>query len=121
MDHTLGIGLLGLGNVGGGVARLLIEGRERLRDRLGIHLEIVKAGRARYLKTARRIALPQSVLTTDMDSVVDDPGIQIVAEQIGGIEPARTLLLRAIENGKDIVTANKALIAEFGDELFSRS
>ncbi len=117
MDHTLGIGLLGLGNVGGGVARLLIEGRERLRDRLGIHLEIVKAG-VRDTSKPRRIALPQSVLTTDMDSVVDDPGIQIVAEQIGGIEPARTLLLRAIENGKDIVTANKALIAEFGDELF---
>jgi homoserine dehydrogenase len=64
------------------------------------------------------VALPAGALTTDANAVVDDPEVQVVAEQMGGIEPARTLLLRALRNGKDAVTANKALLAECGDELF---
>ncbi len=117
MAHQLGIGLLGLGNVGGGVAHLLIEGRDRLIERRGLQLEVRRAA-VRDLSRPRRVELPPGVLTTDPGAVVDDPDVQIVAEQMGGIEPARTLLLRALRNGKDVVTANKAVIAACGDELF---
>ena len=117
MAQKIGVGLLGLGNVGGGVARLLIDGQDRLIERRGLHLEVRRAA-VRDLSKPRRVALPSGVLTTDPGAVVDDPGVQIVAEQMGGVEPARTLLLRALRNGKDVVTANKAVIAECGDELF---
>lgn len=115
MAHKIGVGLLGMGNVGGGVARLLTEGR--LIGRRGLDLELRKA-LVRDLSRPRRVALPEGALTTDPSAVVDDPGIHVVAEQMGGIEPARTLVLRALRNGKDVVTANKAMIAECGDELF---
>lgn len=109
--------MLGLGNVGGGVALLLMDGRERLMEQHGLEL-VVQRALVRDLAKPRRVALPEGVLTRDAGAVVDDPDIQIVSEQLGGIEPARTLILRAMRNGKDVVTANKAVIAEHGDELF---
>ncbi len=117
MAHKIGVGLLGMGNVGGGVVRLLTEGRNRLIERRGLDLEVRKV-LVRDLSRPRRISPPEGTLTTDPSAVVDAPDVQVVAEQMGGIEPARTLVLRALRNGKDVVTANKAMLAECGDELF---
>jgi homoserine dehydrogenase len=99
------------------VARLLLDGRDRVAARQDLRLELRRVA-VRDPAKPRRVSLPEGILTANPDSVVEDPEIQIVAEQMGGIEPARTLLLRALRNGKDVVTANKALIAECGDELF---
>jgi homoserine dehydrogenase len=110
------IGLLGLGTVGMGTAEILLNpsGRHHL-------LEEVKIKRVgvRSLDKKRILALPPEILTTDLEAIATDPEIDIVVEVLGGIEPARTLILKAIEAGKHIVTANKAVIARHGDEIYT--
>ena len=107
-------GLLGLGTVGTGVAKILLEteGRHPLLN----SLEISKVG-VRSLKP-RDVNLPKSIYTTDLNSIVNDPDIDIIVEVIGGLEPARTLILDAINSGKHIVTANKAVISRYGEEIY---
>jgi len=110
------IGLLGLGTVGAGTAQILRDPEQRhplLRE-----LEIYRVG-VRSLTKARSVSLPQSCLTTDLAAIVTDPAIDIVVEVMGGLEPARTLILQAIGHGKHVVTANKAVIARYGDEIFT--
>jgi homoserine dehydrogenase len=119
MDTT-NIAILGLGNVGTGVARLLMEHSDRIARHAGRKLCLKKAV-VRDLRKARTCTLPTGVLTNDLDEVIDDPEIQVVAQLIGGKEPARTIMLRLLESGKDVVTANKALLAEHGAELFDRA
>ncbi len=119
MEKT-NVAIVGLGTVGTGVARLLLDHG----DRTARH-----AGRTMWLKKAvvkdptkpRDVDLPKGVLTDSLDDVIDDPEITVVAQLIGGLEPARTVMLRLLESGKDIVTANKALLAEHGPELFTRA
>ena len=110
------IGLLGLGTVGQGTAAILLdrEGRHPLLK----EIELVRVG-VRSLSKSRTIALPENLLTTDLEAIVTDPEIDIVVELIGGVEPARSLILKAIDHGKHIVTANKALISRHGAEIFS--
>ncbi len=112
---ALKVGLLGLGTVGTGVAQILSDavGRSPLLQQLTLH----KVG-VRNLDKPRSIDLPQECFTTDLDSIVSDPDIDVVVEVIGGLEPARTHILKAIANGKHIVTANKAVIARHGAEIF---
>ncbi|MDT9294284.1 MAG: homoserine dehydrogenase [Arthrospira platensis PCC 7345] len=110
------IGLLGLGTVGQGTAAILL-------DRSGRHpllqeIELVRVG-VRSLSKSRTIALPENLLTTDLEAIVTDREIDIVVELIGGLEPARSLILKAIDHGKHIVTANKAVISRYGAEIFS--
>ncbi|MDP6172253.1 MAG: homoserine dehydrogenase, partial [Prochlorococcaceae cyanobacterium ETNP2_MAG_10] len=114
MGTRIGVGLLGLGTVGCGVAGILQtpEGRHPL----VAELELVRVA-IRDLQRPRPIALPESVLTNDPQAVVDDPAVQVVVEVMGGIEPARTLIMRAIAAGKAVVTANKAVIARHGEEI----
>ncbi len=114
MATRIGIGLLGLGTVGAGVASILSspEGRHPLIA----DLQIAKVA-VRDLNRPRPIALDPSLLTTDPQAVVDDPNVQVVVEVMGGIEPARTLIMRAIAAGKSVVTANKAVIARHGEEI----
>ena len=114
MATRIGIGLLGLGTVGAGVAAILSspEGRHPLIA----DLEIAKVA-VRDLNRPRPIELDPSLLTTDPQAVVDDPNVQVVVEVMGGIEPARTLIMRAIAAGKSVVTANKAVIARHGEEI----
>ena len=114
MGTRIGVGLLGLGTVGCGVAGILQtpEGRHPL----VAELELVRVA-IRDLQRPRPIALPESVLTIDPQAVVDDPAVQVVVEVMGGIEPARTLIMRAIAAGKAVVTANKAVIARHGEEI----
>ena len=114
MATRIGIGLLGLGTVGAGVASILNspEGRHPLIA----DLQIAKVA-VRDLNRPRPIELDPSLLTTDPQAVVDDPNVQVVVEVMGGIEPARTLIMRAIAAGKSVVTANKAVIARHGEEI----
>ncbi len=110
------LGILGLGTVGTGTVQLL-------QDKVGRHpllqeIELYRVG-VRSLATPRAVELPAGVLTTDLAAIVSDPAVDIVVEVMGGLEPARSLILQAISNGKHIVTANKAVIARFGAEIFT--
>ncbi|PAY21457.1 homoserine dehydrogenase [Rhodopirellula sp. SM50] len=120
MEKT-NIAIVGLGTVGSGVARLLLDHGDRTARHAGRTLWLRKAVARDLAKAAARIDLPEGVLTDSIDEVVDDPEITVVAQLIGGLEPARSIMLRLLESGKDIVTANKALLAEHGPELFDRA
>lgn len=111
------IGLLGLGTVGGGTVTVLRRNATLIAARAGRTIEVACAS-ARNLEKARGLALDGITLHADPQAVVDDPSVDIVVELIGGIEPARGLVLRALANGKHVVTANKALIALHGNEIF---
>jgi len=116
VGKTLNIGMLGCGVVGSSVARLIREDSGDFAARSGATLALVKVA-VRNLST-KRDHISSSILTDDPVSVVSDPNIDIVIEVMGGIEPARELILTAIKNGKSIITANKALLALHGAELF---
>ncbi len=111
---TIGIGLLGLGTVGAGVAEILAtpEGRHPLVAELELRRVAV-----RDLDRPRPVQLAEHLLCTSPEAVVDDPAVEIVVEVMGGLEPARSLILRAIAAGKPVVTANKAVIARHGEEI----
>ncbi|MCM1985352.1 homoserine dehydrogenase [Lyngbya confervoides] len=110
------VGLLGLGTVGTGIVQILQtpQGRHPILQRL----ELAAVG-VRSLEKPRSVALDSGLLTTDLAAIVTHPEIDIVVEVIGGLEPARSLILKAIEHGKHVVTANKAVIARYGDEIFT--
>ncbi|MEW5967558.1 MAG: homoserine dehydrogenase [Pseudomonadota bacterium] len=111
------VGLLGLGTVGGGTLTVLRRNAEEITRRAGREIRVVRAA-VRNLDKAKKLAgdLP---LTTNPFDVVDDPAIDIVVELMGGLEPARELVMQAIANGKHVVTANKHLIAKHGNEIFA--
>ena len=109
------IGVLGLGTVGSGVAQILLDPAQR--HPLVQELQIHRVG-VRDLHKLRPIALDPNRLTTDLEAIVADPEISILVELLGGVEPARSLILQGIRNGKHIVTANKAVIARHGEEIF---
>ncbi|MBD3880775.1 homoserine dehydrogenase [Phormidium tenue FACHB-886] len=110
------VGLLGLGTVGAGTAEILLNPAQR--HPLLQEIEIHRVG-VRSLGKPRSVKLPTELFTTDLDSIVTDPAVDVVVEVIGGLEPARSLMLKAIAHGKHVVTANKAAIARFGDEIFT--
>ncbi len=110
----IGIGLLGLGTVGQGVANIISNPNDR--HPLVGELELVGVA-VKNLQKSRDISLPESILTTNALEIVNNPNIQIVVEVIGGIEPARSLIIEAIRKGKSVVTANKAVIARHGEEI----
>ena len=112
------IGLLGLGTVGGGTARLLKDNAEEIARRAGREIQVMHAA-ARGLGGQAPEGVEQARLTEDAFEVVRDPQVDIVVELIGGDSPARELVLEAIANGKHVVTANKALIAKHGNEIFA--
>jgi homoserine dehydrogenase len=115
--RTLKVALLGCGVVGSEVARLLVEQADDLALRIGARLEL--AGIAvRRVGHRRGAAIDTSLLTADAQELVSRPDVDIVVEVIGGIEPARTLMLSALKTGKPVVTANKALLAENGAEIY---
>lgn len=116
MDKVV-IGLLGIGNVGIGVWRILLENSGSIEAFLGAKLDIKKI-LVRDIKKNRSAEIPQEKLTTDPYEIINDPEIQIVVELIGGLEPALTYMKKCLENGKHLVTANKAVIASHGVELF---
>lgn len=114
------IGILGLGTIGCGTVEILQRNREIIEARLGRPVEIVRAADLDLDRT-RPVELPGQILSTDPWEVVKDPEVQIVVELIGGIEPARSLILEAFEQGKHVVTANKALLAAHWSELAEKA
>ncbi len=114
----INIGLLGCGTVGTGVAKLLIENQQLLAARVGADLNLKWVADI-DTETDRGVQLPAGAFITDAHKVVDDPDIDIIIEMIGGEGIAKDLILKAIENGKHVVTANKALLAAQGNELFA--
>jgi homoserine dehydrogenase len=114
-QKTLRVGMLGCGVVGSEVARLINANQKDLTARSGAKLDLVKIG----VRNLARPDVAKDLLTTDLESIVKDANIDLIIEVIGGIEPARTLILEAFANGKSVVTANKALLAKHGAELFA--
>ncbi len=113
----INIALLGFGTVGSGTARILLEQKALLEKRAGcpIHLKWICD---RDLTTDRGFSVPEGILTDDLERVMNDQEVHIFIELIGGLEPARTFVLDAIRRGKHVVTANKALLAVHGEEIF---
>jgi homoserine dehydrogenase len=117
-SRVIRVGLLGAGNVGAALIRLLDERADDIVRRAGVRLEITRVA-VRDLAKPRDVPLPADAFVDDPSLVVDDPGTDIVVELIGGVEPARTYVLRAFANGKPVVTGNKELIAAHGAELYA--
>ena len=109
--------MLGAGVVGSQIARLLIANKSDLASRAGANLELVSI--AVKDSKLKRDGIPAALLTNDAKSIVNDPQIDLVIEVIGGIDPAKDLILTALKNGKSVVTANKALLAKHGAELYA--
>jgi homoserine dehydrogenase len=115
-DKPVRIGMLGCGVVGSSVARLLLADTAELSTRAGVKIELSRIA-VRSIKAYEGIN--PALFTTDPFSIVNDPEIDLIIEVIGGIEPARELIMTAIENRKSVVTANKALLASHGAEMFT--
>jgi homoserine dehydrogenase len=111
---------LGCGNVGAALVKLVAAQAASIEARTGVRLEVTKVA-VRNLSAPREVDLPEGVLTRDAHAVVADPDIDVVVEVIGGIEPARELIVTALRNGKPVITANKELLANVGTELFAVS
>jgi homoserine dehydrogenase len=116
-DRVVRIGLLGCGTVGSALVRLLDAHRDDIARRAGCRLEVVRVA-VRDAERDRGLPLPPGAVTGSADGVVADPGVDLVCEVMGGIEPARSLILAAFEAGKGVVTANKEVLARHGRELF---
>ena len=114
------IAIVGLGTVGTGVARLLLDHGDRTARHAGQTIWLQKAV-VRNLNKARDVELPEGVLTDRLEDVTEDSEIACVVQLVGGVEPARSIMIQLLESGKDVVTANKALLAEHGAELFDRA
>jgi len=110
------VGVLGCGNVGAALVQLLADDADTIEERTGLRLEVSRVA-VRSTSRERSVQLPDDCLTSDAESVVTDPDVDLVVEVIGGIEPARSLILDALKSGKPVVTANKELLANVGAEL----
>jgi homoserine dehydrogenase len=111
-------GLLGFGTIGTGVVKIFQRNARLLEERLGARLHLVRIGDL-DITSDRGIPIEKEILTTRADDILTDPDIDLVIELIGGYEPARSFVLKAIENGKHVVTANKALLALYGEEILT--
>ena len=114
---SLKVAIIGFGTIGSGVAKLLLEHGDRIARRAGRPIELVRIV-DKDLVRPRNVTVPKHLLTDDLDAVIKDPNIAVAVELIGGVEPTRSIVLSLLEHGKDVVTANKALLAEHGPELF---
>jgi homoserine dehydrogenase len=116
--HRVRVGILGCGNVGAPLVDLIQRDRDEIAARTGVELEVAAVA-VRSASKERSVDLAPGVLTTDAAAVVDDPSIDVIVEVIGGIEPARTLIAKALATKKPVVTGNKELLANVGAELFA--
>ncbi|MFH1406519.1 MAG: homoserine dehydrogenase [Candidatus Omnitrophota bacterium] len=115
--ENVNIGLIGFGTVGTGLVKALKEKSSYLKRKLGIELNLKKIC-DKDIASPRSVKVEEGLLTTNVDEVLNDPQIKIIVELIGGIHPAKEYIIKALENGKDVVTANKALLAESWQEIF---
>ena len=116
-ERPVRVAVLGCGSVGSQVVRLLDEHAGDLAARVGAPVELVGVA-VRRIDAPREVEVPRGLLTTDAHALVTRDDVDVVVEVIGGIEPARSLILAALDHGASVVTANKALIAEDGSTLF---
>src|ERR1043166_1974954 len=116
-SDSVKLGLIGLGTVGAGVVQLLERNGEAITRKLGRSLTLTSVA-SRSINTKPHPNLGSARLSTDPWSVVQDSAVDVIIELMGGIEPARSLILEAMKRGKDVVTANKALLAQHGEEIF---
>jgi len=112
------VGLIGFGNIGAGVVKLLQSNADLVRNKVGTGI-VLKRIADLDITSDRGVTLPSGVLTSNVNEIFDDPEISVVIELIGGYEPAKSFVLKAIEKGKHIVTANKALLALHGEEIYA--
>ncbi len=117
MKARIGVGLVGFGTVGTGVAKILLGNRALIQRRVGVPVELVRVADLDIARD-RGVSLPPGMLTTDVGQILDDPSIDIVLELIGGYDAAKRVILDAMARGKQVVTANKALLAVHGEEIF---
>lgn len=118
MTQPVRIGILGLGTVGSGVVRLLSESADHIERHVGRRI-VVERAVVRDASKERGLDLSAGVITDDLEAISSDPGISVGVLLVGGLEPARSMAVALLESGKDLVTANKALLAEHGPELFA--
>ncbi len=116
--RKIGVGLVGWGTVGCGVVQILQQNAKAIESRLGVPVELKRVADM-DVERERPVAVPRELLTTRADDIMEDPEIQIVIELIGGLGAAKTIIRKALENKKYVVTANKALLAHDGNELFA--
>ena len=114
--NKISVGIIGLGTVGTGVLRVLTENESEIERKIGSPIEVTRIADL-DITTERPVKFDKSILTTDVSQVLDDPNIDIVVEAIGGVHPAKEFILRALGNGKHVVSANKELIAKEGHEI----
>ena len=110
----LNVGILGFGTVGGGAYEILTKNHDLITQRTGVSIDVVKA-----LVRRKRDGIPAHLTTEDPDDILKNPAIDVVVETMGGIEPATSFMLQAMENGKHVVTANKAAVAAALPDDFS--
>ncbi|MEO5361442.1 MAG: homoserine dehydrogenase [Nitrospirota bacterium] len=118
--QSVNVGIIGFGTVGSGTARIILQNAGLIERRTGKKI-ILRRIADLDTERDRGVAIPQGVLTTDAFEIINDPTIDIVVELIGGIEPAKKFMLAALKNGKHVVTANKALLATHGTEIFTEA
>lgn len=118
MSEPVRVGVLGCGNVGAALIGLIAEQGDAIEARTGLRLQVTRVA-VRNLSKARHVDLPESCFTHDANDVVHAADVDVVVEVIGGIEPARSLVLDALKSGKPVVTANKELLANVGADLFA--
>jgi homoserine dehydrogenase len=114
---TINIGLIGFGNIGTGLVNAINQNRPTMKERIGVELNITRIADA-DIKRKRDAEYDPAILTNDANTLLDDPSVHVVVELVGGLEPARTFVEKALKNGKHVVTANKAMLATFGGELW---
>ncbi len=120
MDNKINIGLIGFGTIGSGVVKSLMERRDMLLKRAGMDFNLSLVC-DKDLSSKRDVNIPKSMLTKDADRVINDPNIHIIVELIGGIHPAKEIVMKALSKGKHVVTANKLLLATEGMEIFQKA
>jgi homoserine dehydrogenase len=118
--REIGVGIIGFGTIGAGVAQVILENEDVISRRLGAKLKLVKIADL-DIETDRGVKIDKALLSTDVNDVLENPAIDLVVELVGGYEPAKTFVLKAMKNGKHVVTANKALMAVHGDEILAAS
>lgn len=117
-EKTVKIGLVGFGTVGSGVAKILLEDADYIKAKTGLKLELVRIVDV-DTKKERPVKLPAGILTNDLNGLINDKDIQIGIELVGGTKIAKEIQLKMLASGKDVITANKALLAEYGNELYA--
>lgn len=113
----INVGIIGFGTVGTGTAKILLENNDVIEEKTGIQINLQSIADL-DIERDRGVKIPEGILTREVSDVIDNPDIHIVVELMGGIQPAKDFILRALNNGKHVVTANKALLATEGKEIF---